>query len=192
MLRVKLIQRPEVIFVAVMRFKFASLLCGVMALLCACGGTRVMPYDARPNMRVEQAMTAIEKLTMTQHSAWRPDYVVFEPDFLGWGMGTVTTQSARAIAVPVGNSAVAVGRGSGTTRNVGERVYYGDIRQIQLLSWRRKGRQWYVASVVDRRDNITHLLRTRYVEDAQSYIDALYVLVGARTGVSTRGSISAQ
>lgn len=192
MLRVNLIQVPEMISATLKRLKLASFSAALMSLLCACGGTNVMPYDARPNMRVEQAMTTIEKLTMTQHPAWRPDYVVFEPDFLGWGMGTVTTQSARAVAVPIGDSAVAIGRSRGTTRNVGERVYYSDVRQIQLLSWRRKGKQWYVASVVDHRDRRTHLLRTRYVEDAQSYVDALHVLVGARADLNARESNSAQ
>lgn len=124
-------------------------------------------------MDVVAAKELVEKLTMTQHPAWKPDYIEYNDSYIEWGFGSVTTGSASGTAV--GGLAVVSGRSS--TRAVGNRLYYSDVREIQLLDWTRKGKQWYVVSSVSNRGDQTHLLRTRYIEDAQQYVDALTTII---------------
>ncbi len=135
-------------------------------------------------MTAHQAQVLIEKLTMTQHPAWKPDYLQFEADFMALGFGQVTTHRSNAVAIPVGNSAIAVGGGRGTTRHVGDRVYYADVKDVRLLSWRRKLKQWYVVSVVTQRNQPVHVFRTRYLEDAQAYVDAFHAVLDERVNAA--------
>jgi hypothetical protein len=170
--------------------KKLSRVCGLIGLilaLCGCG-TSLMRYEpSSRGMDVDQAISTIEKLTMMQHPAWRPDYLAFEYEYMAWDFGYVTSQRASAVAVPIGNTAVAIGRGRGTTRHLANRIYFSDIRRIELLSWRRKFKQWYVISIVHMRNRRTHVLRTRYLDDAQAYIDAMHVVMHARINRSAQG-----
>ncbi|MFL0802404.1 MAG: hypothetical protein K6L81_01715 [Agarilytica sp.] len=120
-----------------------------------------------------EAKMLIEKLTFGQHAKWRPDYVDIKEQYMGWGFGHVShTKAGVAFA---GNSAI--GNASTTTRTTQERLYYSDIKEVQVISWKRKLKQWYLASVITTRGKRVHLLRTRYEEDAQKYADALNTLM---------------
>lgn len=144
----------------------------VLVSLVVSGCTSVMSYQPSADMDVERARTVVEKLTLTQHRDWRPDYITVTDEYLVWGFGLVTR--GRATAVAFDN--VAIGSGHSTTRETGQRLYFEDIQELQLLSWRRKFKQWYVASVMTRSQQV-HLLRTRHQQDAKDYLDALNVLM---------------
>ena len=138
------------------------------------GCTSVVQYQPH-SMDVGAAKELIDKLTMTQHPAWKPDYIEFNDTYIQWGFGAVTTGSGSGAVI--GNVAVTSGRSS--THNVGTRLYYSDVRDIQLLDWTRKGKQWYVVTSVNARGEQTHLLRTRHLEDAQQYVDAIRTVIHA-------------
>lgn len=163
----------------------AKIVIALIVLVMSACGSAPMRYEPKPSdMTVEQAMDTVEKLTMMQHQAWKPDYIGFERDYIVWDNGRVTTSRSSAVAVPVGNIAIGVGRGRETTRNVGTRIYFSDIQKVELLSWKRKMQQWYVVSIVAFRGQRTHVLRTRYQEDSEKYVDALHVLIEARRSTS--------
>jgi hypothetical protein len=129
----------------------------IMVALSGC--TSVIQYQPH-SMDVSAAKELIDKLTMTQHPAWKPDYIEFNDTYIQWGFGAVTS-------------------GRSSTHNVGTRLYYSDVRDIQLLDWTRKGKQWYVVTSVNARGEQTHLLRTRHLEDAQQYVDAIRTVIHA-------------
>jgi hypothetical protein len=143
-----------------------------LVFLSAC--TSVIPYQGHA-MDVATAKEVIDKLTMTQHPAWKPDYIEFSETYIQWGFGEVTTGSGSGAVI--GNAVFSSGRSS--THNVGTRLYYSDVRDIQLLDWTRKGKQWYVVTSVNARGEQTHLLRTRHIEDAQQYVDAIHTVIHA-------------
>jgi hypothetical protein len=151
----------------------ALVVCAVLTSAVA-GCTSVIQYQPR-SMDVASAKELIDKLTMTQHPAWKPDYIEFNDTYVQWGYGAVTTGSGTGTVV--GGLAVSSGRSS--TRSVGDRVYYNDVREIQLLDWTRKGKQWYVVSSLSTRGDQTHLFRTRHIEDAQQYVDAIRTVMRA-------------
>ena len=145
------------------------------ALICAVSGcTSVIQYQSH-SMDVSSAKELIDKLTMTQHPAWKPDYIEFSDTYIQWGYGAVTTGSATGTVV----AGLAVSSGRSSTRSVGERVYYSDVREIQLLDWTRKGKQWYVVSSLSTHGDQTFLFRTRHIEDAKQYVDAIRAVVRA-------------
>lgn len=138
-------------------------------VVAGCRSTSPMSHNPSP-MGLTDAIGVIEKLTMTQHRAWRPDYVDIKSQYILWGHGT--RSSGRGTAIVLGN--VAVGRSSSTTREVGERLYYEQIHGIVLMSWLRNTRQWYAVSVRNSdNDHAGYIFRTRNLESAKSFVDAM-------------------
>ena len=104
-----------------------------------CGGSRVLMYSPKTDMGIHESRETIEELMMTQHRAWRPDYVESNENYIVWGTGVISHTGAWT--------------GTTTrTRSTGERIYYKHVDHLELLSWKRKSKQWYVVRVV-RKEN---------------------------------------
>jgi hypothetical protein len=122
-------------------------------------------------MSLEQATRIIDRLVMEQPIAWRPDFVKINERYILLGYGTVT--QGRSNAVVIGSALV--GASTDTTRASSERVYFESTDKIALYSWKRKFKQWYVVSLVGK--NRQHILRTRYLDEAERMADALQVVL---------------
>lgn len=90
---------------------------------------------------------------------------------MAWSYGT--TSQTRGIASAIGDTGIAVGASSSVTRDLGDRAYYRSIDRVQLLSWIRKGKQWYAVSLTAKRGESKVILRTRSLEDAKLFTDAV-------------------
>jgi hypothetical protein len=125
-------------------------------------------------MSVRDAVDIVEQLTMTQHKTWRPDYFEINDKYILWNYGTISKGQISAVAI----DSIVVGSGTSTTRSVGDRLYFNSIHNIQLLSWKRKFKQWYVVSALDNDNNIIqHLFHTQSLDDAKRFSDAMHTLV---------------
>lgn len=145
--------------------------------ILAFGGCGTAPMQYEPStLNLEQAMIEVEKLIMTQHPAWRPDYVHFDRQYLFLGFGTRTTGSGSGAVI--GNAVF--GSGSARTRNVGERLYFENVKSVSLRSWNRKMKQWYAVSVQGFNDqHVGYILRTRDLEGAKRFVDGMTVILAA-------------
>ena len=73
-----------------------------------------------------------------------------------------------------------------TTRESSERLYYKYVREVQLLDWIRKFRQWYVVdALLQGSKGRKRLLVTREVDDAKRFVNALASLLAARDVTSS-------
>ena len=125
-------------------------------------------------MNLTDAIVMIEKLIMTQHPAWRPDYIEITSQYFLWGYGTRST--GRGSAVVVGNAAF--GTSTYETRVNAKRLYYEQIHRIVLKSWTRKFRQWYVVSTRNSdNEHLGTIFRTRNLEYAKRFVDAMEAVV---------------
>ncbi|CAK1758163.1 conserved exported hypothetical protein [Vibrio crassostreae] len=158
-----------------MRYLLSLLL---VATLTGCG-TVPMAYQPK-DMSLDQAYVVVEQMVMTQHRNWKPDYFVMTEHYIGWDFGTVSKSVGTGTSF--GNSnAIVIASSNTTTRNVGERVYYNQIEEIKLLSWKRKFKQWYVVSLTDLNGRVLkHIVRTRQLRDAEFATDALNVILKDR------------
>ncbi len=144
-------------------------------LLMGCA-TSVIDYRPSPAMSITDSVETIEELTTTQHRAWRPNFIEINDKYLLWDYGTVSRGLGSAVVV----GHVAIGSSRTTTRGSSERIYFKSIERVELRSWIRKFRQWYVVTaVMEREKRDTHLLRTRDLEDAKRYTDAFRTLLAA-------------
>ena len=140
----------------------------VSTLLVACGTTPIT-YSPK-DMSLNDANDTVERLVMTQHPNWRPDYFVIEDKCLGWDFGSV--QSGTFTGAVYNN--LMVGSTKSSTRKVNERVYYSEIADVQLYDWTRKFKQWYTVGLVDKNGKVLkHILRTRNLEDAEIMVDSI-------------------
>lgn len=159
----------------------------LLSTLVGCGTTPIA-YQSN-TVPVEKAPMLIDKMVMTQHRAWKPDYFVITEHYFGWDFGTYSHGSGVSSAsyYPYNNvsSGVIFSSSSTKTRRESERVYYDEIADVKLLDWTRKFKQWYVVTLY-REDGskIIHILRTRKLEDAQLMIDAIDTFLNNRaTGI---------
>ncbi|EKO3466469.1 hypothetical protein D2H34_003531 [Vibrio fluvialis] len=144
----------------------------VSTLLAACG-TTPMNYSPK-KISINDANETVERLIMTQHRNWRPDYFVITDKYFGWDYGSV--QSGRSSGAVYNN--VLVASSQSTVRDVNERVYYLDVTNVQLYDWTRKFKQWYTVGLLDKNGNvIKHVLRTRDLEDAELMVDSLNTIL---------------
>lgn len=148
----------------------------------ACGSTRIA-YQPK-DVSLKEANLIVEQMIMTQHQAWKPSYFVITDHFLGWDYGNVTKSSSwgSANAIPLGQNGNALAFGSASTTSqsydVNERVYYNTIEDIHLYSWKRKAKQWYLVSLVDKAGHpFKHILHTRNLADAELMMDALSIVL---------------
>jgi hypothetical protein len=147
-------------------------LIGVVLISSVSGcGSYVIKYEPQPEMTLEEAGWIVDRLIMEQHKAWRPDFVEINDQYISLGYGTVTRGSGSAVVI---NNLV-LGSSSSTTRAAGERVYYDSTDKVVLYSWKRKFKQWYIASLSGKKRN--HLLRTRDLDEAKKMVDALQVIL---------------
>lgn len=137
-------------------------------MVAGCSSTKITDIKGTPHVPLEDALNTIPRLTMTQHPAWRPDGIGITEEFLHWGYGTSTRGSAGGVAVGI----FGVASSRSVTRDIGERLYYADISDIQLVDWKRKGKQWYIVSTVNRHGQRKRVLVSRYKEDALDYLDS--------------------
>ena len=114
---------------------------------------------------------------MTQHPAWRPDGMSIRDEYIELGLGTTevyregfTSTSSRGHALS-------------------SRIYYSDIKSVEILDWTRKFKTWYIVSVVDKK-NRTHLFRTRYIAEAQEYLNALNVVIAHFTAAAEERNLN--
>lgn len=138
------------------------------ALMSGCSSTKFTDRTPDTSVSIEQAVNTVSRLTMTQHPKWRPDGVGITEEFIYWGYGTTTRGSLGAVVV----GSFGIANSHSVTRDAGQRLYFADIRNVQFVDWKRKGKQWYVISVVDRNMGRKHTFRTRNYDDAISYFDA--------------------
>jgi hypothetical protein len=149
----------------------------LIAAVAACGTTQVA-YVAKP-IEFEAAQRNIERLVMTQHRDWRPDDFIFTDEFFGWSFGTWSQGNFGGVAA----SGVVFGTSSERVRQLSDRVYYSQVTEVHLYSWRRKGRQWWVVSLVGRDGTILmHALRALSREDAELMVDSLSQFLSSKNG----------
>lgn len=149
----------------------------IAAVVAACGTTGV-GYVAKP-VAAELAEPTIERLVMTQHQAFRPDDFIVTDDFFGWSFGAVSRGSFSGAAV----GGAVFGSSSERVRQLSDRAYYSQITEIRLYSWKRKMKQWWLVSLVDKDDRIIiHALRTLSREDAELMVDSLDQFLYSKTG----------
>ncbi len=136
----------------------------VSVVLAGCG-TTPMQYQSN-KVPTEDAPMLIDRMIMTQHRAWKPNYFVITEHYFGWDFGTYSSGKVT--------SGIVYSSFNSTTRSVADRVYYDEISEVKLLDWTRKFKQWYVVTLY-RADGsqIKHVLRTRSLSDAQLLVDAL-------------------
>lgn len=160
---------------------FASLriLCAValIAAIAACGTTQIA-YVAKP-IELEAAQRNIERMVMTQHQDWRPDDFIFTDDFFGWSFGTLSQGNFGGVTA----GGAVFGSSSERVRQLSNRVYYSQVTEVRLYSWKRKTRQWYVVSLVGRDGTVLmHMLRTLSREDAELMVDSLNQYLYSKNG----------
>ncbi len=154
----------------------------LVLFVSACGSSRIT-YEPK-EISFKEANLVVEQMIMTQHPAWKPSYFVITDHFLGWDYGNITKSSSwgSASAIPLGQNgnALAFGSASSTSKSydVNERAYYNSIEDIHLYSWKRKAKQWYLVSLVDKAGRpFKHVLRTRNLADAELMMDALSLVI---------------
>lgn len=140
----------------------------VAALMSGCSSTQYTDRTPDTSVAIKDAVNIVSRLTMTQHPKWRPDGVVITEEFIYWGYGTTTRGGLGGVVI----GSVGIVNSSSITRDSGSRLYFADIQDVKFIDWKRKGKQWYVVSVVDRNIGRKHILRTRNQEDAISYFDS--------------------
>jgi hypothetical protein len=149
----------------ILRLRIVLLALGAVALMSC---TKHMNYSPAMGMSIHESQNIIEELMMTQHRAWKPDAVAFTDSYMVWGSGFVSHTGDWE-------------RRTTTTRDSRERIYYKHVREVQLLDWIRKFRQWYVVdAILQGSKGRKRLLVTREVDDAKRFVDALVSLLAAR------------
>ena len=150
----------------------------LITVLTGCG-TAPMIYQPK-DMSLDQAYVVVEQMVMTQHRNWKPDYFVMTEHYIGWDFGSVSKSVGSGTSLGNDN-AVIIASSNTTTRNVGERVYFNQVEEVKLLSWKRKFKQWYVVSLTDQNGRVLkHVVRTRQLQDAELATDALNVILENR------------
>ena len=147
-----------------------------LLFVTACGSNAISYQPTL--MSYSEALNVVEELTMTQHSEWKPDEFGITDKYVFWNYGFVTNSSSSAAIIA--DTAI-VGKSQAETKLNNERIYFRTIKGVKLLDWQRKFKQWYVVSLVDTEDRITkHALRTRSLDDAKRFMDAMESIIRER------------
>ena len=142
-------------------------------LLAGCGSS---PIKYKPTeMEINSAISLAEEITWSQHENWRPDGFSVNEKYISWEFGVISRNSSWATSV--GNTGLAVGGGTSTHRNAGNRMYYRYIDKVQLYSWKRKFKQWYAVAIIEKSGAHKFILRTRSLEDAELFTSAITSIV---------------
>ena len=149
------------------------LLALVTFLLVGCGSS---PIEYKTTeMEINAATSLAEEITWSQHKDWRPDGFAVNEKYISWEFGVVSKNSSWA--TEVGNTGFAVGGGTSTYRNAGNRLYYRYIDKVQLYSWKRKFQQWYAVGITEKSGESKFILRTKNLEDAKLFTSAITSIV---------------
>lgn len=149
-----------------------------LVMLLALGGcsSKVISYQSSNQMTLNDAILTTEELIMTQHENWRPDSFTIRNDYMLWGYGAATSTSGIATSFGYG---VAYGTSKAVTRDIGNRVYYKNIKDVQLMTWSRKFKEWYVVSLIKTdglNDSTQHIYYTRNQDSAKRLVDSLNII----------------
>jgi len=130
------------------------------------GGTSPIEYQPSP-MSLTDAIGVIDKMIMTQHQDWKPDFLEINDQYILWGEGAVS-KGRDGMPITLGSS-------NSTTHQVGYRLYYDSIGKIDFSYWRR---DYYLVSIRNKENKIIrHVLRTKDQEGAKRFVDAMESLV---------------
>ena len=142
-------------------------------ILSGCGSSPIKYKTTE--MEINSAIDLAEEITWSQHENWRPDGFAVNEKYISWEFGVISRN--RSWATSVGNTGLAVGGGTSTHRNAGNRMYYRYIDRVQLYSWKRKFRQWYAVAIIEKSGAQKFILRTRSLEDAELFTSAMTSIV---------------
>ena len=146
-----------------------------MLIIAGCASS-IIAYEPSKRLNIKDASDTVEELIMTQHPNWKPDYVETNPNYISWGYGIISKGQGSTVAY----NNIAFGSSTTRTRDVGERIYFKSIKDVQLISWQRKFKEWYVVSIIGKDDDIKkHVLYTRDINEAKRFIDAFNSLMVA-------------
>jgi len=119
-------------------------------------------------MSFADAKDVAEELLLTQHQAWRPDNVEVTEKYISFDTGMVRRPNRLW------------GGEYPPLRKNSRRAYYTQITGIQLMSWMRRFRTWYVVTLLgDLSIQDRHVLHTRDIHKAERLYDALSSLIAA-------------
>jgi hypothetical protein len=131
-------------------------------------------YQHRNTIPTGEAQEIIEQVFMQQPREQRPESVVFTDRYFEIRRGVQTRGRSSGFGLPVGNTGVVVatGRGSQTSREVIDRVYYDSIGNAEL--WSRRS-YWYV-EIRDKDNRNPMRVYVTNRSKAERFIDAIYSL----------------
>jgi hypothetical protein len=165
--------------------------------IVGCSTSRYVPYNPT-SKDVEAAKVILEDLTWSQHLMWRPDNFQITDTFIGWDYGITSDSKTRGRSVGVGvskqfkDSGIGLGV-SGTSNNSRtttviretiDRTYYRSINDVKLVSWKKNFKQWYIVRLMNSNRSQKNVLRTRSIDDAKLYIDALTTIIEYSKNIS--------
>jgi hypothetical protein len=150
------------------RYSLQWIAISLSSLMVGCSA--VVPYTPQQQMSFDQAREIVEEMLLTQHPAWRPDFIEVTEKFIAFDEGSATkTHSWGGAPFVASNS---------RTRKRGGRAYYKYVTKIELVLWKRKFKTWYrVALHGDLAIRDPVVLRTRDLGKAELLVDALSSLV---------------
>lgn len=139
----------------------------LLFVLSACASNTILAYQPTERISAKDASRIVEELTMMQHANWRPDRLEISEEYIFWNYGRFTEPNGW--------------RPGTTTREVTDRIYFNSIKNVQLMTWQRKFKQWYVVSIVDKNNEVVkHAFYSRDESEAKRFVDALESLIAAR------------
>lgn len=153
---------------------FFAILFSVCLIGCS---SKVIVYEPTMEMTLAEAISTTEKLIMTQHANWKPDNFFIRDDYMLWGYGVVTNQQGFATSLGYGT---AYGSSKAVTRDVGNRVYYKSIKNVQMMSWTRKFKEWFVVSLIKVDgdfESTQHIYYTRNQDSAKLLVSSLNTII---------------
>lgn len=136
-------------------------------MLTGCARNTIIAYEPTAQMNAQDASRVVEEMIMSQHSNWRPQNIVITSEYIVWNYGRITEP---------------IGWGQGvTSREISDRIYFNSMKNVQLMTWQRKFKEWYVVSVIGKdSDSSKHIFYTRSEDEAKRFLDAFESLMLSR------------
>jgi len=117
-------------------------------------------------IEINEAIAISEELMMTQDKRWRPDGYTINEEYISFGYGT-STETPKAFSTHV------------STRDVGDRIYYKNIKNLRLIKWSSRLKTWYLVTVFysgsrfSTQHKVKHIYYSRYQKNSELFYDAL-------------------
>lgn len=142
---------------------------GLLALLLAgCASKAPMAYDPVPPPSDPAAL--IERVIAEQPAKFRPENVQAGPDYVEYGMGTISRGSGIGVLSPGG---LIAGDNVTRTKSNNTRLYYASVAENRLYN---RGRWWIVQS----RSKGGSLLAYVYVDNKDTALEYIAALVAMK------------